>query len=251
MKDNHYYLPLPLRNRDVFMPNNYHLAEQRAQYLAKKLKKNNTTFAKEYKLLWRTLSQKAMLKKCHQKMSTWTMAKCGTSPTTGCTTNVRKPFEWCLIVPPHSRELHSKSCSRALTWPIHSLGCCSDSAKKFALMADIEGMFHQVRVNKEDSNFLRFLWWPNGDVNQPLAQYRMIVHLFGAIASPSGANFALKKTADDNRHSFTAAAVDTIKSNFYVDDCLKSVPSEKAAINLIKELSELCVKVGFNLTNLT
>ena len=32
-----------------------------------------------------------------------------------------------------------------------------------ALMADIDAMFHQVRVDSEDKDFLRFLWWPNGD----------------------------------------------------------------------------------------
>ena len=28
-----------------------------------------------------------------------------------------------------------------------------------AFMCDIEGMFHQVGVNKEHRNLLRFLWW--------------------------------------------------------------------------------------------
>lgn len=115
-------------------------------------------------------------------------------------------------------------------------------------MADIEGMFHQARVNENDSNLLRFLWWPNGDVTKPLEQYRMKVHLFDAISSPSCANFALKKTAEDNKISFSPAAVETIKLNFYMDDCLKSVPTEKAAINLVKELSELCAKGRFRLT---
>ena len=30
-----------------------------------------------------------------------------------------------------------------------------------ALAADIEAMFHQVRVKDDDCNALRFLWWPN------------------------------------------------------------------------------------------
>lgn len=95
-------------------------------------------------------------------------------------------------------------------------------------MADIEGMFHQVRVYEEDSNFLRFLWWPEGDTDQSLEQYRIKVHLFGAVSSPSCASFALQKTAEDNKDKFDAMAVDTIKSNFYVDDCLKSVATQKS-----------------------
>lgn len=42
-----------------------------------------------------------------------------------------------------------------------------------ALMADIESMFHQVRVAERHVNFLRFLWWPSGDTSQPLREYRM------------------------------------------------------------------------------
>ena len=34
-----------------------------------------------------------------------------------------------------------------------------------AVMGDIESMFHHVKVPKEDCDFLRFFWWPAGDVN--------------------------------------------------------------------------------------
>ena len=34
-----------------------------------------------------------------------------------------------------------------------------------AMMADIEGMFHQVRVTPEDCDVLRYLWWPDGDMD--------------------------------------------------------------------------------------
>lgn len=65
--------------------------------------------------------------------------------------------------------------------------------EKYAFMADIEKMFFQVRVRKEDQSFLRFLWWPNGDL-QEAEEYCMTVHLFGAVSSPACANYALKRT---------------------------------------------------------
>lgn len=43
---------------------------------------------------------------------------------------------------------------------------------------------------EEDVDLLRLLWWPNGDLNQRVVEYRMVVHLFGATSSPSCANFA-------------------------------------------------------------
>ena len=75
----------------------------------------------------------------------------------------------------------------------------------------------------------------------------MAVHLFGGVSSPSCANFALKKTAENNRSTFSPEAVHTVKHNFYVDDCLKSVATDESAICLSKELRELLSK-GFRLT---
>lgn len=49
-----------------------------------------------------------------------------------------------------------------------------------AVMCDIECMFHQFRVRAEDQDYLRFLWWDNGDFHSSPSVYRMRVHLFGA-----------------------------------------------------------------------
>ena len=95
-----------------------------------------------------------------------------------------------------------------------------------ALMTDVESMFHQVNVNPNDCDALRFLLWPNNDLNSEPEEYQMMVHLFGATSSPSCANFALRRTAEDNQQEFSKEAVNSVKDNFYVDDCLKSVSSE-------------------------
>ena len=71
-----------------------------------------------------------------------------------------------------------------------------------ALVADIEAMFHQVRMNPLDCDALRFLWWPDNDLTREPAEYRMEVHLFGGTSSPSCASFCLKTTAEDNAGDF-------------------------------------------------
>lgn len=119
---------------------------------------------------------------------------------------------------------------------------------RVALMGDIETMFHQVRVVSEDQDALRFLWWPGGDLEREPEVYRMGVHLFGGNWSPSCCNFALRRTADDNNHDFSEETIDTVKQNFYVDDCLKSVETEAQAIQLYEELTTLLERGGFNLT---
>jgi hypothetical protein len=49
-----------------------------------------------------------------------------------------------------------------------------------AFMADIEAMFYQVRIPNSDSDFLRFLWWTDGDLTKNPEEYQMLVHVFGA-----------------------------------------------------------------------
>ncbi|XP_051784521.1 uncharacterized protein LOC114652826 [Erpetoichthys calabaricus] len=109
-------------------------------------------------------------------------------------------------------------------------------------------MFYQVKVPERDMDLLRFLWWPEGNLNNELEEYKMTVHLFGATSSPSCASYALKKTAEDARDIAPEEAVNTVLNNFYVDDCLKSVATEEQAIKLAKDLQTLCLKGGFHLT---
>jgi len=68
-----------------------------------------------------------------------------------------------------------------------------------ALLADKESMFHQIHVNSDCCNALRFLWWPKNDLNQNPEDYQMMVHLFEATSSTCCANFGLRQTADDNQ----------------------------------------------------
>jgi len=107
--------------------------------------------------------------------------------------------------------------------------------EKYAFMADIEKIFFQVKVRKEDQNFLRFLWWPNGDLEKKAEEYYMTVHLFGAASSPACANYALKRTADDNEDKYGTKVADTLRRNLYVDDVLKSASTEGESIKLAKE----------------
>ena len=60
-------------------------------------------------------------------------------------------------------------------------------------------------------------------MNKEPEEFWMLVHFFGGISSPSCANYALQKTADDNAEHFNEDTIQTVKRNFYVDDCLKSV----------------------------
>jgi hypothetical protein len=81
-------------------------------------------------------------------------------------------------------------------------------------MCDVEKMFHHFKVEKEDQEYIRFLWWEDGNIDSNPSDYRMKVHLFGAVSSPGCANYGLKQIAKDNS-AIGTEAVDFIKRNFY------------------------------------
>ena len=79
-------------------------------------------------------------------------------------------------------------------------------------------------------------------------EYQMVVHLFGATSSPSCAGFALHRTVQDNAQDFEADVATIVRENFYVDDCLTSVPSTEVGMRLLPQLCELLRRGGFRLT---
>jgi hypothetical protein len=117
-----------------------------------------------------------------------------------------------------------------------------------AVMAAVESMFHQVKVSTDHQNYLRYLWWPDGELMEDIMHYGMKLHLFGGAWIPSCCNLALKRTAEDNRSKYSDEVISTVERNFYGDDCLRSIKDEAEAISLIAHLRELLATGGFKLT---
>ena len=119
---------------------------------------------------------------------------------------------------------------------------------KYAMMADVEAMFYQVKVSPQHRDTLCFLWWKDGDPQKEVETYRMTVHLFGGIWCPSIASYALRKAAEEFQEKFDKETTDAISNNFYVDDGLLVTDSEESGIRLAKQLRQLLQCRGFNLT---
>ena len=51
---------------------------------------------------------------------------------------------------------------------------------------------------------------------KPVKEYRIKIHLFGAVSSPGCANFGLKRAAGDGEFEFSEAAAYFVRNNFYV-----------------------------------
>ena len=116
---------------------------------------------------------------------------------------------------------------------------------KFAVSANIEGLFLQVGVLEQDQPSVRFLW--RNDPNEVIVVYQYVRHIFGAKDSPTCANYALQRTAADNAVCFDDAAR-AVTFKFYMDDYLDSLPTPELALKRSKDLVELLAKGGFKLT---
>ena len=124
---------------------------------------------------------------------------------------------------------------------------CRFRDEPVAFSCDVERMFNQLLVNKEDRDLLRFLCFEGGNLEARPAEYRMKVRIFGAASSPGCANFAFKRAAGVGEAEFGSETAEFIRREFYVDDGLKSVKNPDEAIVLIKNSQKLCTKAGLRL----
>ncbi|XP_070546094.1 uncharacterized protein [Ptychodera flava] len=122
---------------------------------------------------------------------------------------------------------------------------CHFRQEPIAFTCDIEAMFHQVGVDVKHRDYLRFLWYENGNLDNEPTEYR----LFGATSSPGCVNFALKTTADLYEKDYGKDAADFVRRDFYVYEGLKSVREPSEAINLIESSRQLCQRGGLNCTS--
>lgn len=116
-----------------------------------------------------------------------------------------------------------------------------------AISADIEKMFYMVKLPLKDRNFLRFFWL---DKDGRPVQFRLTVHVFGAISSPSVANYALQQSVELDTNIDTNIK-NAVQRNFYVDDLLLSQKSDHEAIIIAQKLQTTLSVCGFNLTAFT
>ena len=254
-KDGHYEIGLPWKYSEPTLPNDRSMAEKRLGYLKKRLERDPTLHAK-YKVTMEEYISKGHAKRVQPNEGD---NPDGLSPKKPIwylphhpVTHPQKP-EKVRIVFDCAAKYHNTSLNDHLLQGPDFTNSLVGVLLRFrqervAVMADIEKMFHQVNVKEQDREALRFLWWPEGDLSKEPVEHQMTVHLFGATSSPSCCSYALKKTAEDNKQDFSKQVIDTVNRDFYVDDCLKSLPMKEEAVNLVEELPVLLSRGGFRLT---
>ena len=250
--DGHYVLPIPFKNTAFKLPDNQPMAEKRLSSLKRKLSKDQESHQKYADRIKDLLEQGYAVPVPEQDSSrsdgrVWYLPH---HPVINPNKEkIRIVFDCAAEykgISLNSKvyqgpDLTNKLVGVLTRFRLHSV----------AVMVDVQAMFHQVRVTHEDQDALRFLWWLEGNLSERPASYKMTVHLFGGTWSPSCCTYALRRTAKDNAEAYSPGAVDTVERNFYVDDCLKSLPTVHEAIGLVNKLKKLTAEGGFNLTKWT
>ena len=242
--EGHYEIPLPFREDDVVMPDNRAQAEQRAHWIKKKFAKNNHLHSQYAEFM------NGMIAKDYARE---------------VPPDLVKPKQGKVWYLPHHTVYHPKKPDK-----VRVVFDCSARFEGISLndkllqgsdltsslvgvllrfrqesvtfMGDIESMFYQVRIPEDQRDFVRYLWWPNGDLSQGL---------FGAVSSPTCSNFNLRRAADDCEEEIGIESADVLRRNFYVDDCLRSDKTGDIAIERMHGVIRACAQGDFHLTKLT
>ncbi|KAL0147545.1 hypothetical protein M9458_057146, partial [Cirrhinus mrigala] len=244
MENGHFEMPLPFKERPQ-MPNNRQLAETRLNQLKRKFMKDEN-YKRDYMNYMNDIIKRGDAEKTDDSGppgETWYIPHHGIY-------HPKKPERLRVVFDCSAK--HKGTClnEHLLNGPdmINNLTgvLVRFRQHQVALMCDIEKMFHQFQVKENDRNYLRFVWWKDGDMNSQPQAYRMTVHLFGAVSSPGCANYGLKHLAKENSSAYPAGS-QFIARDFYVDDGVTSAETVKDAIRLAKEARELCAKGGLRL----
>lgn len=115
---------------------------------------------------------------------------------------------------------------------------------KFAISADIEKMFRQIRIHSEDANWQRVLW--RDHPTKPIETFRLLTVTYGTTSAPFLSTRALRQLAIDEKESFPLASRVTLR-DFYVDDLLTGAHTEEEAYQLVAQLVKMMKMGGFRL----
>ncbi|GBM40840.1 hypothetical protein AVEN_137339-1 [Araneus ventricosus] len=110
--------------------------------------------------------------------------------------------------------------------------------KCIGVTSDIRRAFLQMELNKEDRDFLRFLWWEKDNV---VKVFRHNTVVFAVTSSPLllGAVIRFHLSQVPTKQSFIVQKLDR---SFYIDNCVTFVDNEEELENFIKHSTEILAK---------
>lgn len=115
---------------------------------------------------------------------------------------------------------------------------------RYVIASDIEKMFRQINVAREDQDFQRILW--RSDPREPMRSFRLKTVTYGTASATYLATKTLQQLAADEASRYPIASK-IVQTDFYVDDLLTGANTITEAKIAQTELSNLLASGGFNL----
>ncbi|XP_021951215.1 uncharacterized protein LOC110848334 [Folsomia candida] len=235
------------REDDVTLPDSKPLALHRLMQMERKMDRD-ATFANQYVTRIEEYVGKGFARKLSPEETTQVTPKTNYLPHF-MAYNPKKPKK--RFVFDAAAKVRGKSLNDLLQGP-DKMASLPGILLKFrqrpiGITADIEDMFHRVRVRKEDTQAQRFLWRALDRTREP-DEYEMGVLIFGATCSPACAQEAKDRNAAEFQHQLPQA-YDAIVKKHYVDALLDSTNTVEEAIQLQQQTCEVQLKGGFKLRN--
>ena len=248
-RDGHYILPIPFKEEDQRFPNNIKGIDERMSSLRRKLLKDDglrLRYDREIKDFLRDGHAELVPANEINGMPgrTWLLP----------IFDVKNPFkpEKFRLIHDAKWEFRGVSLNKmALSGPDLSNSLIGILLRmrqeQITVMADIKSMFFQVKVSENHKDFLRFLWWTDGELNKTPDTYRMCVHLFGGVWSCSAALFALRRTIDDNKTNYDSEVTNALYNDMYIDNLIHSISPTINPKTFVKQSCDLLHHGGWDL----
>ncbi|XP_063629950.1 uncharacterized protein LOC134801340 [Cydia splendana] len=116
--------------------------------------------------------------------------------------------------------------------------------KKICFVADIQKMYRQIMVTKQDADLQRILW--RKCAADPIKEYRLLRVTFGTASAPYLAVKTLQRVAEEEGKHHPVAAK-TIKEDFYMDDLMSGQDNTEDAVDVAKNIAIILKNGGFDL----
>lgn len=234
-KENNWVAPLPFKSPRPPLPNNREQALSRLSSLRRTLNKN-AEMKQQFSSFMEKLFENKHAERAppiQEKQECWYLPIFGVY-------HPQKPGQ-IRVVFDSSAQQHGVSLNSVLlTGPDLNnslLGVLIRFRKDLiAVTADIQQMFYGFLVRHDHRDYLRFLWHEDNDLSKGIQEFRMRVHVFGNSPSPAVAIYGLRQAAQRGEPKYGADTKQFVERHFYVDDGLVSLPTESAAIDLMKRI---------------
>ncbi|XP_037930181.1 uncharacterized protein LOC119664905, partial [Teleopsis dalmanni] len=114
---------------------------------------------------------------------------------------------------------------------------------KFVASADVEKMFRQIKIAREDQDYQRILWRENA--REKIMEYRLTTVTYGTAAAPFLAVRTLHQIADESEENKDIK--NSIKKEFYMDDLMTGANSISECRHKINKINKTLSLRGFQL----